>query len=89
MLYVTTERYILPKLYDPTMSEPRVILELLFPFLINYLFIFYIIFECILNAFAELSRYASCLFIFVYQFNRSVDLPTVTFMMIGGTGKKR
>ncbi|KAI9475774.1 MAG: MBOAT, membrane-bound O-acyltransferase family-domain-containing protein [Benjaminiella poitrasii] len=58
MLYVTTERYILPKLYDPSMSEPRVILELLFPFMINYLFIFYIIFECILNAFAELSRFA-------------------------------
>jgi sterol O-acyltransferase len=56
MLYVTTERYIYPKLYDPNMSEPRVILELLFPFMINYLFIFYIIFECILNAFAELSR---------------------------------
>ncbi|CAO0799819.1 unnamed protein product [Mucor circinelloides] len=58
MLYVTTERWILPKLYDPNMSEPRVILELLFPFMINYLFIFYIIFECILNAFAELSRFA-------------------------------
>lgn len=56
ILYVTTERFILPKLYDPNMSEPRVIIELLFPFLINYLFIFYIIFECILNAFAELSR---------------------------------
>ncbi|KAI8059931.1 MBOAT, membrane-bound O-acyltransferase family-domain-containing protein [Gilbertella persicaria] len=58
ILYVTTERFILPKLYDPNMSEPRVILELLFPFMINYLFIFYIIFECILNAFAELSRFA-------------------------------
>ncbi|KAG0744882.1 hypothetical protein G6F57_006050 [Rhizopus arrhizus] len=58
ILYVTTERFILPKLYDPKMSEPRVIIELLFPFLINYLFIFYIIFECILNAFAELSRFA-------------------------------
>ncbi|CAO3657673.1 unnamed protein product [Mucor hiemalis] len=56
MLYVTTERYISPKLFDPNMSEPRVIIELLFPFMINYLFIFYIIFECILNAFAELSR---------------------------------
>ncbi|KAI8972369.1 MBOAT, membrane-bound O-acyltransferase family-domain-containing protein [Pilobolus umbonatus] len=58
MLYVTTERYILPKLYNPDMSEPRVILELLFPFMLNYLFIFYIIFECILNAFAELSKFA-------------------------------
>ncbi|KAI8388190.1 MBOAT, membrane-bound O-acyltransferase family-domain-containing protein [Radiomyces spectabilis] len=57
-LYVTTERWILPKLYDPHMSEPRVIVELMFPFMINYLFIFYIIFECILNAFAELSRFA-------------------------------
>ncbi|CAO3662247.1 unnamed protein product [Umbelopsis vinacea] len=58
LLYVTTERYILPKLYDPTMSEMRVIVELLFPFMINYLLIFYIIFECILNAFAELSMFA-------------------------------
>ncbi|KAH8555602.1 MBOAT, membrane-bound O-acyltransferase family-domain-containing protein [Umbelopsis sp. PMI_123] len=58
LLYVTTERYILPKLYDPTMSEARVIVELLFPFMINYLLIFYIIFECILNAFAEISRFA-------------------------------
>ncbi|KAI8377202.1 MBOAT, membrane-bound O-acyltransferase family-domain-containing protein [Choanephora cucurbitarum] len=58
ILYVTTERFIMPKLFDPSMSEPRVILELLFPFMINYLFIFYIIFECILNAFAELSRFA-------------------------------
>ncbi|KAI8147796.1 MBOAT, membrane-bound O-acyltransferase family-domain-containing protein [Fennellomyces sp. T-0311] len=58
LLYVTTERYILPKLYDPHMSDIRVIVELLFPFMINYLLIFYIIFECILNAFAELSRFA-------------------------------
>lgn len=56
LLYITTERYILQKLYDPTLSETQVIIELLFPFLINYLFIFYIIFECILNAFAEISR---------------------------------
>ncbi|KAI8089810.1 membrane bound O-acyl transferase [Halteromyces radiatus] len=58
LLYITTERYILPKLYDPTLSELHVIFELLFPFMINYLFIFYIIFECILNAFAEISRFA-------------------------------
>jgi sterol O-acyltransferase len=56
MLYVTTERYILPKLYDPNMSEPHVILELLCPIMVNCLFIFHIIFECVLNAFAELSR---------------------------------
>ncbi|KAI9319680.1 MBOAT, membrane-bound O-acyltransferase family-domain-containing protein [Dichotomocladium elegans] len=58
LLYITTERYILPKLYDPNISDFRVIVELLFPFMTNYLFIFYIIFECILNAFAELSRFA-------------------------------
>ncbi|CAO3587823.1 unnamed protein product [Absidia cylindrospora] len=56
LLYITTERYILTKLYDPSLSEIQVIIELLFPFLINYLFIFYIIFECILNGFAEISR---------------------------------
>ncbi|ORY96610.1 MBOAT, membrane-bound O-acyltransferase family-domain-containing protein [Syncephalastrum racemosum] len=58
LLYVTTEHYILPKLYDPHMSDLRVIVELLLPFMINYLFIFYIIFECILNGFAEISRFA-------------------------------
>jgi sterol O-acyltransferase len=56
LLYITTERSILTKLYDPTFSEFQIITELLFPFLINYLFIFYIIFECILNGFAEISR---------------------------------
>ncbi|KAF7723998.1 hypothetical protein EC973_001458 [Apophysomyces ossiformis] len=56
LLYVTTERYILPKLYDPNLSEARVVVELIFPFMTNYLFLFYIIYECILNAFAELTR---------------------------------
>lgn len=55
-LYITTERFILTKLYDPSFSEFQIITELLFPFLINYLFIFFIIFECILNGFAEISR---------------------------------
>ena len=57
LLYITTERYILPKLYDPNTSDLRVSIELLLPFMTNYLLIFYIIFECILNGFAEISRY--------------------------------
>ncbi|KAI7875901.1 hypothetical protein K492DRAFT_135997 [Lichtheimia hyalospora FSU 10163] len=58
LLYITTERYILPKLYDPNTSDLRVSIELLLPFMTNYLLIFYIIFECILNGFAEISRFA-------------------------------
>ncbi|RUS33399.1 hypothetical protein BC938DRAFT_471890 [Jimgerdemannia flammicorona] len=56
LLYMTTERYILPTVFDPEMPSWRVIVELLFPFMINYLLIFYIIFECICNGFAEVSR---------------------------------
>ncbi|CAO3628217.1 unnamed protein product [Mucor hiemalis] len=58
LLYVTTERYIYPQLYNPDMSDLRVALELLFPFMMNYMFIFYIIFECILNWFAEVTKFA-------------------------------
>ncbi|GAN09547.1 MBOAT-domain-containing protein [Mucor ambiguus] len=57
LLYITTERYIYPQLYTPNMSL-RVVLEVLFPFIMNYMLVFYIIFECILNWFAEITRFA-------------------------------
>lgn len=56
LLYVTTEHYIIPYISDFSMPFWRVLLQLLFPFMVNYLLIFYIIFECICNAFAELTR---------------------------------
>ncbi|CAO3655045.1 unnamed protein product [Mucor fragilis] len=58
LLYITTERYIYPQLYNPNMSDARVVLEVLFPFIMNYMLVFYIIFECILNWFAEITRFA-------------------------------
>lgn len=58
LLYLTTEHYIYPVVFDPTISPLRALVLLLIPFMMNYLLIFYIIFECICNAFAELSRFA-------------------------------
>ncbi|KAF8977257.1 hypothetical protein BGZ46_007524 [Entomortierella lignicola] len=58
LLYLTTEHYIYPVVFDPSISPLRALKLLLIPFMMNYLLIFYIIFECICNAFAELSRFA-------------------------------
>ncbi|KAI1314435.1 hypothetical protein EDD11_002179 [Mortierella claussenii] len=58
LLYLTTEHYIYPVVFDPTISPMRALVLLMIPFMMNYLMIFYIIFECICNAFAELSRFA-------------------------------
>ncbi|KAF9132045.1 hypothetical protein BGW39_000904 [Mortierella sp. 14UC] len=58
LLYLTTEHYIYPVVFDPTVSPLRALVLLLIPFMMNYLMIFYIIFECICNAFAELSCFA-------------------------------
>ncbi|KAK4521061.1 syntaxin binding protein 1 [Mucor velutinosus] len=59
LIYITTERYIYPVLYSRNMSsDARVVLEVLFPFIMNYMLVFYIIFECILNWFAEITRFA-------------------------------
>ncbi|KAF8933985.1 MBOAT, membrane-bound O-acyltransferase family-domain-containing protein [Dissophora ornata] len=58
LLYLTTEHYIYPVVFDPTISPMRALVLLLIPFMTNYILIFYIIFECICNAFAELSRFA-------------------------------
>ncbi|KAG0079457.1 hypothetical protein BGZ93_006478 [Podila epicladia] len=58
LLYLTTEHYIYPVVFDPSISPQRALVLLLIPFMMNYLMIFYIIFECICNAFAELSCFA-------------------------------
>ncbi|KAL1923020.1 uncharacterized protein VTP21DRAFT_9396 [Calcarisporiella thermophila] len=58
LLYLTAEHYIIPVLQDVNLSMFRMLLQLLFPFMIGYLLIFYIIFECICNLFAELSCFA-------------------------------
>ncbi|CAG8566759.1 4983_t:CDS:2, partial [Gigaspora rosea] len=58
LLYVNTEAYIIPALPNITYSLYNSMLQMLFPFMVNYLLIFYIIFECICNVFAELTRFA-------------------------------
>ncbi|PBK69256.1 hypothetical protein ARMSODRAFT_957621 [Armillaria solidipes] len=57
LLYSVTETFILPKTETPG-SFFRSLLELSLPFMLAYLLLFYIIFECICNAFAELSYFA-------------------------------
>ncbi|KIS66357.1 uncharacterized protein UMAG_05355 [Mycosarcoma maydis] len=58
VIYVITEHWIMP--FTPTADTPflRTFLQLAVPMMINYLLIFYIMFECICNAFAELTRFA-------------------------------
>ncbi|KAK0541520.1 Sterol O-acyltransferase 2 (Sterol-ester synthase 2) [Tilletia horrida] len=58
VIYVVTEHWIMP--YQPQPSEPllKTFLQLALPMMINYLLIFYIMFECICNAFAELTKFA-------------------------------
>ncbi|KAG6831097.1 hypothetical protein H0H92_012774 [Tricholoma furcatifolium] len=55
LLYTVTETFILP--YTPTSNQSifRALLDLALPFMMAYLLLFFIIFECICNAFAELS----------------------------------
>lgn len=76
LLYITTERYIYPQLYNPEMSDFRVVLEVLFPFIMNYMLVFYIIFECILNWFAEITRFADRNF-YDDWWNRYLDMQSV------------
>ncbi|RKO91459.1 MBOAT, membrane-bound O-acyltransferase family-domain-containing protein, partial [Blyttiomyces helicus] len=59
ILYVTVEHYINPVLYTMnSISFVDALARLLLPFMVCYLLVFYIIFECILNGFAEITRFA-------------------------------
>ncbi|KAI0255918.1 MBOAT, membrane-bound O-acyltransferase family-domain-containing protein [Lactifluus subvellereus] len=59
LLYTTTETFILPYTNpSPEQSFARTLLDLSLPFMLAYLLLFYIIFECICNGFAELSYFA-------------------------------
>ncbi|KAH9066709.1 MBOAT, membrane-bound O-acyltransferase family-domain-containing protein [Lactarius vividus] len=59
LLYTTTETFILPYTNpSPEQSFARTLLDLALPFMLAYLLLFYIIFECICNGFAELSYFA-------------------------------
>ncbi|KAF9224002.1 sterol O-acyltransferase [Gyrodon lividus] len=58
LLYTVTESFIIPLMPTPDQSFFRSLLDLALPFMISYLLLFYIIFECICNGFAELSYFA-------------------------------
>ncbi|KAJ3205587.1 hypothetical protein HDU67_008768, partial [Dinochytrium kinnereticum] len=59
LLYVTVEHYIIPTLaISQQIDFVTSVMNLIIPFMVCYLLIFFIIFECICNAFAELTRFA-------------------------------
>ncbi|KAF8892249.1 MBOAT, membrane-bound O-acyltransferase family-domain-containing protein [Infundibulicybe gibba] len=58
LLYTVTESFILPFIPTTDQSFLRSLLDLALPFMIAYLLLFFIIFECICNGFAELSYFA-------------------------------
>jgi sterol O-acyltransferase len=58
LLYTVTESFILPLTPTRNQSFLRSLLDLSLPFMMAYLLLFFIIFECICNAFAELSYFA-------------------------------
>ncbi|KAI9364407.1 MBOAT, membrane-bound O-acyltransferase family-domain-containing protein [Zopfochytrium polystomum] len=59
LLYITVEHYIYPVLaLTRKISFLSSLMYLIIPFMVCYMLIFYIIFECICNAFAELTFFA-------------------------------
>jgi sterol O-acyltransferase len=88
LLYTVTERFIIP--YTPTHGQPflRSLIDLALPFMISYLLLFYIIFECICNGFAELSLFADRQFYEDWwnstswdEFSRKWNKPVYTFLL--------
>ncbi|KAJ6515074.1 MBOAT, membrane-bound O-acyltransferase family-domain-containing protein [Mycena vitilis] len=88
LLYTMTESFILPLTPHAGESFPRALLDLSLPFMIAYLLLFYIIFECICNGFAELSYFADRQFYEDWwnstswdEFSRKWNKPVHTFLL--------
>ncbi|EIN09521.1 hypothetical protein PUNSTDRAFT_66632 [Punctularia strigosozonata HHB-11173 SS5] len=88
LLYTVTEAFILPLTPTPDQSFPKSLLDLALPFMIAYLLLFYLIFECICNAFAELSYFADRQFYEDWwnstswdEFSRKWNKPVHTFLL--------
>lgn len=88
LLYTVTESFIIPLTPTPGQSFLRSLLDLALPFMIAYLLLFYIIFECICNAFAELSCFADRQFYEDWwnstswdEFSRKWNKPVHTFLL--------
>ncbi|KAF7309847.1 O-acyltransferase [Mycena indigotica] len=88
LLYTVTETFILPRANVGNSSFARAMLDLSLPFMIAYLLLFYIIFECICNGFAELSYFADRQFYEDWwnstswdEFSRKWNKPVHTFLL--------
>ncbi|TFK48536.1 MBOAT-domain-containing protein [Heliocybe sulcata] len=89
LLYTITESFILPMTPRASgQSFARSLLDLALPFMIAYLLLFYIIFECICNGFAELSYFADRQFYEDWwnstswdEFSRKWNKPVHTFLL--------
>jgi len=55
LIYLITEHYIMPYTPKPGDSLLKSFINLALPMMVNYLLIFYIIFECVCTGFAEIS----------------------------------
>lgn len=62
VIYVITEHWIMPRQPSPDTPLLHTFLELAVPMMLNYLLIFYIMFECICQFFAEWTGFADRLF---------------------------
>ncbi|RDX48191.1 MBOAT-domain-containing protein [Lentinus brumalis] len=88
LLYTIVETFIIPLTPTREQSFARSLLDLALPFMISYLLLFYIIFECICNGFAELSYFADRAFYDDWwnstswdEFSRKWNRPVHTFLL--------
>lgn len=88
LLYTVTESFIIPLTPTPDQSFFRSLLDLALPFMIAYLLLFFIIFECICNWFAEISYFADRQFYEDWwnstswdEFSRKWNKPVHTFLL--------
>ncbi|WVQ74465.1 hypothetical protein IAR50_004066 [Cryptococcus sp. DSM 104548] len=90
LIYTITEHYIMPHLpkEGDSLSLIKSFISLALPMIINYLLIFYIIFECVCTGFAELSYFADREFYQDWwnstswdQFSRKWNKPVHTFLL--------
>ncbi|KAL1406214.1 Sterol O-acyltransferase 2 (Sterol-ester synthase 2) [Vanrija albida] len=88
LIYTVTEHYIMPYTPKPGDSLFHAFAQLALPMMINFLLIFYIIFECVCAGFAELSYFADREFYQDWwnstgwdQFSRKWNKPVHTFLL--------
>ncbi|MBW0514841.1 hypothetical protein O181_054556 [Austropuccinia psidii MF-1] len=91
LVYVIIQYYVWNQISSIGQNEPSLfgmILRLVVPFSMNYLLIFYIIFECICNGFAELTRFADREFysdwwnsVSFDEFSRKWNKPVHNFLL--------